>query len=87
MDMGVMHICYKFCDMTHHVVCFHAYSIVLLCSSAGNPVTVSTDKDVTELNITGLIPFTNYTLYWEAVTVLENSTKVFVKTLEDGAEC
>ena len=50
------------------------------------PVTVITGGDVTELNITGLIPYPSYTLYVEGVTVEigEKSDDVLVKTLEDG---
>ena len=50
------------------------------------PVTVTTGGDVTELNITGLIPFTNYTLYVESVTVetSDMSAFVMVMTLEDS---
>jgi hypothetical protein len=46
---------------------------------------ITTDGDVTELNITGLIPFTNYTLYVEGVTVDigDKSADVIVMTLED----
>ena len=58
----------------------------LFCSSTEEPVTVTTGGDVTELNITGLIPFTNYTLYVEGVTLEtgDKSADVIVMTLEDG---
>ena len=50
------------------------------------PVTVTTGGDVTELEITGLTPFTSYTLYVEGVTVEigDKSPNVMVVTLEDG---
>ena len=48
--------------------------------------TATTDGDTTELNITGLTPFTNYTVYVEGVTVEtgDMSESVTVVTLEDG---
>ena len=60
----------------------------LFCISEEDPVTVTTDRDETELDITGLTPFTNYTLYVEGVTVEigDSSADVMVMTLEDGEE-
>ena len=69
------------------------YFLFLFCSSTEEPVTVITGGVVTELNITGLCPFINYTLYVEGVTVEigDKSANVIVITLEDaeseGVEC
>ena len=68
-------------------MCFYKYTFdFLLCSSAEDPETVTTGGDATELEITGLTPFTNYTLYVEGVTVEigDKSDDVMVMTLEDG---
>ena len=60
--------------------------LFLFCSSTEEPVTVTTGGDVTKLNINGLRPFTNYTLYVEGVTVEtgNKSANVIVISLEDG---
>ena len=49
---------------------------------------VSTGGDATEFNITGLIPFTSYTLFVEGVTVEigNKSGEMIVMTLEDGEQ-
>ena len=56
------------------------------CSDTAAMPTATTDGDTTELNITGLTPFTNYTVYVEGVTVEtgDMSESVTVVTLEDG---
>ena len=58
----------------------------IFSNSVEEAVTVSTGGDVTEFNITDLIPFTSYTLYVEGVTVEigDKSDDVMVMTLEDG---
>ena len=73
------------------LMCFHRYTlhfvfVFLFCSGAEELVTVTTGEDTTELNITGFIPFTNYTLNVEGVTVEigDKSADVMVMTFENG---
>ena len=72
------------CVSLTYMYFFVRYSV--FCSSTEEPVTVTIGGDVTELNITGLRPFTSYTLYVEGVTVEigDMSAFVVVVTLEDG---
>ena len=67
-------------------MCFCKYTFVLFCSNERDSVTVTTGGDVTELNITDLIPFTSYTLYVEGVTVEigDRSADVIVMALDNG---
>ena len=76
----------------YYIYAFHSLSYSLHASAFNidsnyiEAVTVTTGGDVTVLNITGLTPFTNYTVYVEGVTVEigDKSDNVIVMTLEDG---